>query len=120
MPSEFTIKALVVKSGYTNSQIATATYTVAGGGGGGVSYSWTMKATPNLEDICLLNEKSASTYYTDVATLQEGISLYIDSGLTTLAATNTFYLNITDEQSIIWFFDRETLALTNTRQQCLP
>ena len=115
--SEVTIRVIASKAGYTNSQVVSATYTVTGDGGGPTAYEWTVVSTPVIDEICGLDPRgSAFVVYTDVTPLQEGITLYIDSGLTTSANIDQFYLDISDPRNPIWFYDRN--GTQNTQQTC--
>lgn len=114
--SEVTIRVIASKPGYTDSQVVSATYTVTGGGGGPTAYEWTVVSTPVIDEICRLDPKSAFVVYTDVTPLQEGITLYIDSGLTTSANIEQFYLDISEPGNPIWFYDRN--GTQDTRQIC--
>ena len=115
--SSVTIRVIASKPGYTNSQVVSATYTVTGGGGGPTAYEWTVVSTPVIDEICSLRA-SAFVVYTDVTPLQEGITLYIDSGLTTSANIEQFYLDISEPGNPIWFYDRN--GTQDTRQICRP
>ena len=114
--SEVTIRVIASKPGYTNSQVVSATYTVTGGGGGPTAYEWTVVSTPVIDEICRLDPRSAFVVYTDVTPLQEGITLYIDSGLTTSANIDQFYLDISNPGNPIWFYDRN--GIQDTQQTC--
>lgn len=114
--SEVTIRVIASKPGYTNSQVVSATYTVTGRGGRR-AYEWTVVSTPVMDEICKLGARSAFVVYTDVTQLQEGITLYIDSGLTTSANIDQFYLDISDPGNPIWFYDRN--GIQDTRQTCI-
>lgn len=113
--SEITIRAIAYKNGYTSSQVVTSTYTIADSGGPR-SYSWTVVASARLDEICALDSRSQFTIYTDVDTLQSGITLYLDDTLETSANTETFYLDISAPGNTIWYYDIN--GTENTRQIC--
>lgn len=113
--SEITIRAIAYKNGYTNSQVVTSTYTITDAGGPR-SYSWTVVAAARIDEICGLDASSQFTIYTDVDTLQSGITLYLDDALETSANTETFYLDISTPRNTIWYYDIN--GTQDTRQIC--
>lgn len=91
------IKAIAIKSGYPNSQVISATYTINSGGGGGgggpVWYEWQMLYGNQVEQPCMLNPMEYVTYYTAANALANTVVLYTDSELT-ITANPGFYLDI--------------------------
>lgn len=115
------IRAIAVKTGYTNSQIVSATYTVDESGNG---WPWQMVvSTRDPREVCELNPGEAVTYYTDpsVKTLVNNTFLYTDSNLTQVA-NDGFYLDINDNGRRVWMINREASApglMKITEYNCL-
>ena len=98
------IRAIAVKTGYTNSQIVSATYTVESGVN---STPWQMYVSDAEMDYrmnCDLREEQIIVYYTDTDTVQlkPDVVLYSDDQLT-LPATFGYYRDVNDRlNSVIW------------------
>jgi len=91
------IRAIAIKTGYTNSQTISATYTIDSGP---TENGWPWQLVVSMADpreVCELNPGEAVTYYTDpsVKTLVNNTFLYTDSSLTQIA-NDGFYLDIND------------------------
>lgn len=102
------IRAIAIKTGYTNSQTISATYTIDSGPTEN-GWPWQLVvSTRDPREVCELNPGEAVTYYTDpsVKVLVNNTFLYTDSSLTQLA-NDGFYLDINDTDSRrVWMINR--------------
>ena len=102
------IRAIAIKSSYTDSQTLSATYTIEGGPTGNGSPWQMVVSTRDPKEVCELPTQEAVTYYTDpsVKTLKGNSILYIDSNLTQ-RAEDGFYLDINDQgDRQVWEINR--------------
>lgn len=106
------IRAIAIKSGYTDSQTLSATYTIESGPtGNGIPWQMVV-STRDPREVCELATEEAVTYYTDpsVKILVGNSILYIDSNLTQ-RAEDGFYLDINDTG------DRQVWEINRTRTE---
>lgn len=112
------IRAIAIKSGYTNSQSVSATYTV---GSGVNSTPWQMLVSDNHMDYrmnCELTEGDVVVYYTSEIALANNVLLYTDDQLINLAPSG-YYRDVNDRASMqIYTIEGDNGRLKTTVYTC--